>query len=114
MTPVSDTLHQHAKDDLKRIVEAIERLEEERTDLASDVKDLYSEAKSKGYDAKILRKIVSLRKKDSNQRMEEDLVLATYMHAIGMVQQELPLGDEHQRKSKHEIVRVEEFEDAFA
>lgn len=74
-----------AGDQLRSIIERIERLEEERRELAEDVKSIYREAKSNGFDAKAIRKIVSLRKKDAEERREEEAILELYMHAIGMI-----------------------------
>jgi uncharacterized protein (UPF0335 family) len=77
-------LHQSTRDQLKTIVDRIERLEEEKAELSADIKAVYDEAKSNGFDAKILRKIISLRKKDSQELMEQEMVLATYLHALDM------------------------------
>jgi uncharacterized protein (UPF0335 family) len=74
-----------ARDELKSIVERIERLEEEKKAIADDIKDVYAEAKGNGYDVKALRKIIRLRKQDKNERAEEEAVLETYMHALGMI-----------------------------
>ena len=71
---------------LKSVVERIERLEEEKKALAGDIKDIYSEAKANGFDAKALRKVVSLRRQDQAARREEEAVLATYMAALGMLE----------------------------
>lgn len=71
-------------DQLKSIIERIERLEEEKAGIASDIKDIYAEAKGNGFDTKTLRRIVSLRKKDADEREKEDLLLMTYMRALGM------------------------------
>lgn len=73
-----------ARDQLKSIIERIERLEEEKQAIAGDIRDVYAEAKANGYDAKTLRKVVSLRKKDSAEREEEEAMLALYLHALGM------------------------------
>lgn len=73
-----------ARDQLKSIVERIERLEEEKQAIAGDIRDVYAEAKANGYDAKTLRKVVSLRKKDSAEREEEEAMLTLYLHALGM------------------------------
>jgi uncharacterized protein (UPF0335 family) len=78
------TLQVSAQKQLRQIVEQIERLEEEKKALAGDVRDKYLEAKSLGFDVKALRKIVSLRRKSSSERQEEDAILATYLHALGM------------------------------
>ena len=77
-------MHQSTQDQLKTIVARIERLEEEKAALAEDVKNVYAEAKSNGFDVKILRKIIGLRKKDSQELMEQEMVLATYLHALDM------------------------------
>lgn len=69
---------------LRSFIERIERLEEEKKALADDVKEVYAEAKGQGFDVKTMRKIVSLRKKDPDDRAEEDALLDTYMSALGM------------------------------
>jgi len=74
-----------AKDQLKAIVERIERLEEEKKTISDDIKDVYSEAKGNGYDVKALRTIVRLRKQDANERAEQETILETYMQALGML-----------------------------
>ncbi|MEH3146822.1 MAG: DUF2312 domain-containing protein [Methylobacterium frigidaeris] len=73
-----------AADQLKSIIERIERLEEEKAGLAGDIKDVYAEAKANGFDTKVLRKIVSLRKRDHDERQEEEAILELYMQALGM------------------------------
>jgi uncharacterized protein (UPF0335 family) len=73
-----------AKTQLRSFVERIERLEEEKKSLTEDVKDVYGEAKGMGFDTKILKKVVALRKKDANERMEEEAVLDAYLVALGM------------------------------
>ena len=65
-------------------IERIERLEEEKKALASDIKDVYGEAKANGFDVKIMRKIVSIRKQDRDSRLEEETVLDLYLAALGM------------------------------
>lgn len=74
-----------AGDQLKSIVERIERLEEEKAGIASDIKDVYAEAKGNGFDGKALRTIVRLRKHDPDDRKAQEAILQTYMHALGMV-----------------------------
>jgi uncharacterized protein (UPF0335 family) len=74
-----------AKDQLKSIIERIERLEEEKATIASDVKDCYAEAKGNGFDVKALRTIIRLRKQDPNERQEQETILETYMSALGML-----------------------------
>jgi uncharacterized protein (UPF0335 family) len=66
-------------------IERVERLEEEKKGIASDITDIYSEAKGNGYDVKALRTIVRLRKQDVHEREEQEAILETYMHAMGMV-----------------------------
>ena len=70
---------------LKSIVERIERLEEEKKTIAGDIKEVYAEAKSNGFDTKILRKVISLRKKEASEREEEQSMLDVYMAALGMI-----------------------------
>lgn len=76
--------HGVARDQLRAFVERIERLEEEKKTIADDIKDVYGEAKGRGYDTKAMRTIVRLRKKDANERIEEETILQTYMAALGM------------------------------
>ena len=73
-----------AADQLKSFIERIERLEEEKAGIASDMKDVYAEAKGTGFDTKAIRKIVSLRKKDHDERREEEAILELYLQALGM------------------------------
>jgi uncharacterized protein (UPF0335 family) len=74
-----------AGDQLKAFIERIERLEEEKAGIAGDIKDIYAEAKGNGFDAKILRKIVQIRKQDYATRQEEEALLELYMQALNMV-----------------------------
>ena len=69
---------------LKAFIERIERLSEEQRALASDVKDVYAEAKGSGYDVKIMRKIVALRRQDVHKRREEEEILDLYLSNLGM------------------------------
>ncbi|HEX3338950.1 MAG: DUF2312 domain-containing protein [Pseudolabrys sp.] len=73
-----------AKDQLKAFVERIERLEEEKKATSDDIRDVYAEAKGTGFDTKALRTIVRLRKLDLDERREQQEVLDTYLHALGM------------------------------
>ena len=73
-----------APDRLRSFIERIERLEQEKQDLAADIREVYSEAKGVGFDPKIMRHVVRLRKMDDNDRREHEMVLDTYMHALGM------------------------------
>lgn len=76
---------------LQAIVERIEKLEDDRSILAEDIKDIYLEAKSSGYDPKIIKKLVALRKKDPSKLAEEEALLDTYKAALGMLA-DTPLG----------------------
>lgn len=69
---------------LKSFIERIERLEEEKSGIATDIKDIYGEAKAVGFDPKIIRKLIRLRKMEEAARNEEDMLLETYKAAIGM------------------------------
>ena len=69
---------------LRAFVERIERLEEEKKALADDIKDVYAEAKGNGFDAKVIRKVVSIRKQDRDKRLEEETILDLYLAALGM------------------------------
>jgi uncharacterized protein (UPF0335 family) len=69
---------------LRSIVERIERLEEEKKTIAADIKEVYGEAKGNGFDTKIIRKVISLRKKDVSERAEEEALIETYLNALGV------------------------------
>jgi uncharacterized protein (UPF0335 family) len=73
------------KDQLKSVIERIERLEEEKKATSDDIREVYAEAKGNGFDPKALRVIVRMRKQDADERREEAAVLETYMHALGML-----------------------------
>lgn len=73
-----------AADDLRLLIERIERLEEEKAGISDDIKDVKSEAKSRGYDTKAITRIIAIRKKKPGQFAEEEAILAVYMHALGM------------------------------
>ncbi len=73
-----------APDRLRSFIERIERLEQEKQDLAADIREVYSEAKGVGFDPKIMRQVIRLRKMEDNDRREQEMVLHTYMHALGM------------------------------
>jgi uncharacterized protein (UPF0335 family) len=87
----SEATTRFAKDQLKSIIERIERLEEEKKTIADDIRDVYAEAKGNGFDVKALRALVRLRKQDANDRQEHETILETYMHALGMLA-DTPLG----------------------
>jgi len=74
-----------AQDQLRAFIERIERMEEEKDAISTDISEIYSEAKGNGFDTKILRQIVKIRKMDANERMEQEAVLELYMAALGMV-----------------------------
>jgi uncharacterized protein (UPF0335 family) len=74
-----------AKDQLKAIIERIERLEEEKKTISDDIRDVYAEAKGNGFDVKALRAVVRLRKIEVTERNEQQLILETYMNALGML-----------------------------
>ena len=71
---------------VRQVQERIERLEEDKAAVQSDLKEVYAEAKGNGFDAKALRTIVRLRKMDTDERREQEEILETYLHALGMVQ----------------------------
>ena len=73
-----------AKDQLKALVERVERVEEEKAALAGDIREIYAEAKGHGFDTKIMREVVRLRKLDSAERGERDTLLDLYLSAMGM------------------------------
>jgi uncharacterized protein (UPF0335 family) len=73
-----------AAQQLKSIIERIERLEEEKAGLQADIKDIYAEAKSQGFETKIIRQLVRLRKKEKQERQEEEELLELYKAALGM------------------------------
>jgi uncharacterized protein (UPF0335 family) len=78
--------HGVARDQLRAFIERIERLEEEKKTIADDIKDVYGEAKGTGFDTKILKKVIALRKKDEQERLEEEAILDTYLAALGMIE----------------------------
>lgn len=85
------TLQASAQKQLRQFVEQIERLEEEKRALGGDIKDKYLEAKALGFDVKIIRKVIALRRKAKSEREEEQAILDTYLHALGMLA-DTPLG----------------------
>lgn len=74
-----------AADELRLLIERAERLEEEKKGIADDLKDVMAEAKSRGYDVKAIRKIMAIRKKKKEEYQEEEAILETYLHALGML-----------------------------
>lgn len=83
--PASEAGTRFAKDQLRSIIERIERCQEEKKTISDDIRDIYSEAKGNGYDVKALRTVVRLRKQDVNERQEQETILETYMQALGML-----------------------------
>lgn len=81
-----------AADQLRSIVERVERLEEEKRATADDIKEVYAEAKANGYDPKTIRQVVRMRKQDAAKRQEQEALLDLYMHALGMLA-DTPLGE---------------------
>lgn len=73
-----------ARDQLRAFIERIERLEEEKQTIADDIREIYAEAKGNGFDVKVLRQVVRIRKQDKNERMEQEAILDLYLHALGM------------------------------
>lgn len=80
----NDAAHAEAKDQLRSVVERIERLEEEKKTVADDIKDVYAEAKGMGFDTKALKRIIAERKRDREEVQEMELILDTYRAALGM------------------------------
>jgi len=74
-----------SKGQLRSFIERIERIEEEKAALSSDVREVYAEAKANGYDPKIMRQVIKLRKMDGNERAEQEALLDVYLCALGMV-----------------------------
>jgi uncharacterized protein (UPF0335 family) len=74
-----------AQGQLRSLVERIERLEEEKKAISGDIKEVYGEAKANGFDTKIVRKVISIRKKDRHEREEEEALIETYLSALGML-----------------------------
>jgi len=82
------TLQASAQNQLKQYVEQLERLEEDKKAISDDIKDKFIEIKAVGFDAKIVKQILKLRKKSKDARDEEEAILDTYMHALGMIEKE--------------------------
>lgn len=85
-------------DHLRQFIERIERLEEEKKNIADDIKDVFAEAKSNGFDVKIMREVIKIRKMDSSDLEEQEYLLDTYKRALGL----LPELDEEESASKQE------------
>lgn len=74
-----------AKEQLKSVIERIERLEEDKAHLAADIREVYAEAKANGFDTKTLRQVIRLRKMDADDRQEQEYMLDLYLNALSMV-----------------------------
>ena len=74
-----------AREQLKQIIERIERLEEEKKAISDDIRDVYAEAKANGFDTKVLRQVVRIRKQDTAERQEQETIRDLYLHALGML-----------------------------
>ena len=85
MAEANDTDANATDDRLRLLIERVERLEEEKKGTADDIRDVYAEAKAVGYDAKIMRQIVRLRKMKPDDRSEQEMILDTYKNALGML-----------------------------
>ncbi|HQT54010.1 MAG: DUF2312 domain-containing protein [Phenylobacterium sp.] len=84
-TAHADILNQTAQGQLKSIIERIERLEQEKSEIAEQIKEVFAEAKGNGFDVKILRKVIRIRKQDAAKRQEEDAILDLYLSALGVI-----------------------------
>lgn len=91
-----------AQKQLRQLVEAIERLQEEQKALAGDVRDKMAEAKGLGFEAKIIRKVLAIRKKSKAEHEEEESLISVYCHALGMAG--TPMGDFLERQPESETV----------
>ena len=83
-TEATDTTYRVTADELRSFVERVERLEQEKKDIQDNIKEVFAEAKGRGYDPKVMKKIIALRKRDANDIAEEDAVLQMYAEALGM------------------------------
>ncbi len=81
----ADVLNGAAQTQLKSIIERVERLEQEKAEIAEQIKEVFAEAKGNGFDVKVLRKIVRIRKQDRAKRMEEEAILDLYLAALGEI-----------------------------
>lgn len=80
---LTDNLNDAARDKLRLTVERIERLEEEKKEIAEQIKEVYGEAKALGYDTKALRTVIKMRKQDRQERQEQEAILEVYLDALG-------------------------------
>mgnify|MGYP000344938235 FL=1 len=81
---ISDTSYRVTADELRQFIERLERLDQEKKDLAEQSKEVMAEAKSRGYDTKVIRKVIALRKREPDDIAEEEAVLEMYKEALGM------------------------------
>lgn len=81
--PMTDSLTEAAQEKLRLTVARIERLEEEKKEVAEQIKEVYGEAKAMGYDTKVLRAAIRLRKQDRQERQEQEAILELYLDALG-------------------------------
>ncbi|MCV2880671.1 DUF2312 domain-containing protein [Actibacterium sp. XHP0104] len=81
---VTDSTYRVTADELRQFIERVERLEAEKKDIAEQIKEVMAEAKGRGYDTKVMRKVIALRKRDQNDIAEEEAVLEMYKEALGM------------------------------
>lgn len=79
------TLQSSQQNQLRQFIEQIERLEDEKKALSDDIRDKFAEAKATGFDVKVMRQVLRLRKKSKSERQEESSVLDVYLHALGML-----------------------------
>lgn len=79
----SDAMGAAARDQIRALIARIERLEEDKAGVAADIKEVYAEAKSMGYDTNVLRKVISIRKQDAHERQEQEALLELYLGAVG-------------------------------
>ncbi|MGH1350409.1 MAG: DUF2312 domain-containing protein [Methyloligellaceae bacterium] len=84
---ISETnVNASTRNQLKSIIERVERLEEEKAALAGDIKEIFAEAKGNGFDVKAIRQIIRIRKQDDHERLEQEAILETYLSALGMLE----------------------------
>ena len=87
-----------AADQLRLFIERIERLEEEKKGISDDIRDVFAEAKGNGFDTKVMRQVIRLRKKEPAERQEEEAILDLYLHALGMA----PAADQSRAEQSRE------------
>lgn len=83
-TAATETSYRVSADELRQLIEQYERLDEDKKDIAERQKDVMAEAKARGYDTRIMRKIIALRKRDKDDIAEEEAILEMYKEALGM------------------------------